>query len=65
MENKKLTKEEIDRNFELLNEAKAIAKLDNKAKIDAEDLELLNKRATGELTHEELTNILNKKYSRN
>lgn len=33
--------QDYDRNFKLMEEAKAIAQLDNKAEIDAEDLEML------------------------
>lgn len=65
MEKKKLTFEEINRNFEKLNEAKAIAKLDNKAELSDDNLHLLNARVFGEISHEEMIERLKEIYSNN
>lgn len=61
----KITPEQLDDNMKKLQNAKSIAKLDNKAQLPNDVLDLFNKRATGEISHEEMIELLTKKYSEN
>ena len=62
---KKLTKEEIDKNLELMLEAISFARLDNNAKMSEEDYEFLMKIVNGEITNEEADKMLIDKYKKN
>ena len=65
MENKvKLTPEQIEINTRLMEEAKGFARLDNKAVLPEDVEELLKKRITGELSHEDYVNIIISKYKK-
>lgn len=66
MENKvKLIPEEIDMNMKRLDEAIAIARIDNQAPLDEEFLEVMRKRAIGELNHEDVIDWIYAKHNIN